>query len=399
VTGVLTGSAAADNTNGGTGWFQPTVPLASLTFVFTWRTGFPVYQTWFATETASVSGSVTVDGASGLAGVTVLLLAPDGTIAGTTTTGTDGSYSVDGLAPQEYTAQVIPPAGYASAGGDPSVIADLSDGDLSRVDFLLVVLYEVGGTVTSGGRPVVGATIECFDQDQVQTGTVVTDDAGFYSCPPVAPGIQYSVILVAVPDGYELGGNTFLGFAVPAAPVTDLNFSVISNLTVAGSVVDEQGAPVANAPVGLVDDQGDQVGTTTTDATGAYKFANVPSGTYTVIVGPTEDFEQARLGGVVAGDGPVPPMTLVRPPPATVTPTPSTVTATPTTVTSTAAAVTVTSTVPSTTVVAVAVVKTTYLPDTGSHASELVPVGLALVVIGGGLLLFGRRRRGTHTGN
>ncbi|MEU6859924.1 hypothetical protein AB0B28_13760 [Glycomyces sp. NPDC046736] len=34
---------------GGTGWFQPTVPIATLTFSFSALSGFPVYQTWFAT--------------------------------------------------------------------------------------------------------------------------------------------------------------------------------------------------------------------------------------------------------------------------------------------------------------------------------------------------------------
>jgi len=83
---------------------------------------------------------------------------------------------------------------------------------------------------------------------------------------------------------------------------------------------------------------------------------------------------------------------LLPPPPLTTTPTPSTVTATPATITSTVAAVT--STVSSTSVV----VAVKYLSDTGSHASELLPVGAGLVAAGAVLLLFGRRRRGTHLG-
>ena len=90
--------------------------------------------------------------------------------------------------------------------------------------------------------------------------------------------------------------------------------------------------------------------------------------------------------------GRVPTITLLPPPPLTTTPTPSTVTATPATITSTVAAVT--STVSSTSVV----VAVKYLSDTGSHASELLPVGAGLVAAGAVLLLFGRRRRGTHLG-
>lgn len=46
--GTLVGHDAAADTVGSTGWFQPTVPLSTLTFVFRQRAGLPVYQTWFA---------------------------------------------------------------------------------------------------------------------------------------------------------------------------------------------------------------------------------------------------------------------------------------------------------------------------------------------------------------
>ncbi|WP_133884355.1 hypothetical protein [Glycomyces sp. NRRL B-16210] len=45
-TGTLAGDGA-DRT-GGVGWFQPTVPLTTLTFTFTPLSGAPTYQTWFA---------------------------------------------------------------------------------------------------------------------------------------------------------------------------------------------------------------------------------------------------------------------------------------------------------------------------------------------------------------
>lgn len=39
-----------NDTGGAAGWFRPTVPLSTLTFVFTAQSGFPVYHTWFATD-------------------------------------------------------------------------------------------------------------------------------------------------------------------------------------------------------------------------------------------------------------------------------------------------------------------------------------------------------------
>jgi hypothetical protein len=62
--GLLIGNDAANDTIGASGWFQPSVPLKTLTFVYTRRSGLPVYQTWFAAlpgigTTTSTSTSTT----------------------------------------------------------------------------------------------------------------------------------------------------------------------------------------------------------------------------------------------------------------------------------------------------------------------------------------------------
>lgn len=48
--GKLAGHPGAQDTIGAAGWFQPTVPLSTLTIVFYARSGAPVYQTWFASS-------------------------------------------------------------------------------------------------------------------------------------------------------------------------------------------------------------------------------------------------------------------------------------------------------------------------------------------------------------
>ena len=60
---MLIGNAAANDTAGATAWFTPTVSLGSLTITYQQRSGLPVYQTWFANKTASLSGAVTLDDA------------------------------------------------------------------------------------------------------------------------------------------------------------------------------------------------------------------------------------------------------------------------------------------------------------------------------------------------
>jgi hypothetical protein len=57
-TATLTGNPTAADTFGANGWFVPTVPLKTLTMTFSFRSGFPVYQTWFAARAQDVTGTV-----------------------------------------------------------------------------------------------------------------------------------------------------------------------------------------------------------------------------------------------------------------------------------------------------------------------------------------------------
>ena len=57
-TSTLTGNPGAVDTDGATGWFEPDVRLTSLTMIFTRRSGFPVYQTWFVSRARPIGGSV-----------------------------------------------------------------------------------------------------------------------------------------------------------------------------------------------------------------------------------------------------------------------------------------------------------------------------------------------------
>src|SRR6478735_7791308 len=77
VTGQVLGNAAGVDTSGASGWFRPTVPVTSLTVLFAQRTGFPVYQTWFASLARDVSGVVDLVDGDG---------APTGVVAGATLT-------------------------------------------------------------------------------------------------------------------------------------------------------------------------------------------------------------------------------------------------------------------------------------------------------------------------
>ncbi len=95
-TSTLTGNAAAADTDGAAAWFEPDVALTSITFAFTARSGFPIYQAWFASVANTISGRVD-DVSSGVNhcdadGSVVRLLTPDGTVIARTTP-VDGAYT------------------------------------------------------------------------------------------------------------------------------------------------------------------------------------------------------------------------------------------------------------------------------------------------------------------
>ena len=162
-------------------------------------------------------------GEAGLAGVTVKLLDAGGNVVGTTTTGVDGSYLFNNLAPGDYTAQVVAPAGYflsgKDLGGNDAVDSDfdaltgktgvvnLSAGetDLS-VDGGLYQKASIGDRVWSdsngngiqdaGEAGVAGATVKLLDASGNVIATTQTDANGNYLFKDLTPG-TYSVQFTA----------------------------------------------------------------------------------------------------------------------------------------------------------------------------------------------------------
>lgn len=185
-------------------------------------------------------------GEAGLAGVTVKLFDAGGNVVGTTTTGADGSYLFNNLAPGDYTAQVVAPAGYALSGKDRggndatdsdfdpltgnSGVVNLSPGetDLS-VDAGLYQKASIGDRVWSdnngngiqdaGEAGVAGATVKLLDAGGNVVATTQTDANGNYLFKDLVPG-AYSVQFTA-PAGCaftlkDAGGNDALDSDVGA---------------------------------------------------------------------------------------------------------------------------------------------------------------------------------------
>ena len=133
-TATLLGSGFGSNqdTAGASGWFMPTVPLTSLTIRYYMLSGFPVYQTWFATVAHDISG--TVSGCV-VGGVPMDLKDANGFTVASTVTDANGNYAFTGfVASDDYTVSTTAPDG-CEVVGEPEVAVDLSVGDVANVDF------------------------------------------------------------------------------------------------------------------------------------------------------------------------------------------------------------------------------------------------------------------------
>jgi fimbrial isopeptide formation D2 family protein len=191
-------------------------------------------------------------GDTGVQGATVTLIGP-GTTERATTTLADGTYRFDSLDPGEYRIRVTVPAPYAGGwvftvplvGDDRTVDSDVQSDGLSAPF-----------TLAAGGSMVVPSTLT----GNAWSGTLAdwadpTRDAGLLEL-PVSVGDRVWVDTDG--DGVQDDGE-------PGLP------GVVLVLT------DADGDPV-------VDASGAPVGPVTTDADGAYLFADLVPGTYTVTV-------------------------------------------------------------------------------------------------------------------
>ncbi|WP_217177058.1 carboxypeptidase regulatory-like domain-containing protein [Streptomyces sp. AC495_CC817] len=313
---TLTGNPAATDTSGAAAWFEPSTPLVSLSFVFTRRAGFPVYQTWFASISRDITGSVVdmVDGP--LDGVAVTLFDRDGRVVDTTTTTGGGGYAFPGVvATDGYTVRVSPPDGkIAESAGTVSV--DLTDAD-GVADFTVrdVEPVPVSGRVTdTDGRPIAGVVVT------IDGRPTTTDADGRYYFDRVPDGDHTAVI--TLPDGYTLV-TAPPPFTVPVGsevPITGVDFRLSEQPALSGTVrAAGSGIGIAGVTVTVTGPGGTSL-STVTDGGGAYRFLRLPAGDYRVEIevpsghaasGPTVreesiaaadvedvDFELTRLGAI-----------------------------------------------------------------------------------------------------
>ncbi len=312
---------------------------------------------------ASISGMVHVDsdgdcvfeaneGEQPLAGVEIVLLNENGVEVARTTTDDAGRYSFDGLRPGTYSVAEVTPEGYLNGGtklgqvggvefgqaGDDLISGiTLTSGQAGvNYDFCEHLPAELCGTVyfdlnnngiqDSGELGIQGTRMVLTDDQGNVVAETLTDAEGNYCFNNLLPG-NYCVHEIQ-PFGYVDGIDSVgtvngvtqgVGQNDKACNITlrggdqgaEYNFGEIQLAEISGMVhVDENGdcvfsasegeQPLAGVVLELIDDNGNVIATTKTDANGHYAFTNLLPGEYSIRqIQPDGYFN----GGEKVGDG------------------------------------------------------------------------------------------------
>ena len=262
-------------------------------------------------------------------GVTVQLLDASGNVVATTTTDKDGKYSFEHLPDGTYSVTVVKDGALADADqtGDPDnkldnasqpITLDEDNPTKGDVDFGYVPNNTITGTVyrddnrdktIDGDEPgLERVSVQLLDEhgDVVQTLDTAAD--GTYAFQHLPDG-TYTVKVVrssAIKD-YDQTEDPDATVDDTSAVYTmgpghslqeNVNFGYVPDYSIAGRVyrdADKSGSytdgeeTFGGVTVDLLDNDGNVVGTTTTDADGTYSFTKLPAGTYRVKVHPDGD--------------------------------------------------------------------------------------------------------------
>lgn len=270
------------------------------------------------------------DGEPGLEGSTVVLHNDDGEVVGMQITGPDGSYSFDGLPPDGYYSVIMPPAPeyLLSPIGEESVFDPNSymsspitlqsgeSGDGANAGMYLLASIDDwvwSDTLANGIQDAdeIGfdgsVTINLHDSTGKIVQTTQTNTDGSYKFENVMPG-TYEIDFI-LEEGYhfteqDAGDDDTKDSDVDSTGKAQLTITsgevknVSAGVTVLASVgpnqvfedsngngIQDEGEPgLPDVVIHLVDNSGNRVATTTSDANGEYEFQEIPPGSYSVQV-------------------------------------------------------------------------------------------------------------------
>jgi protocatechuate 3,4-dioxygenase beta subunit len=311
--------------------------------------------------TGAISGAVLRDdngnsvadgGDTPLTGVTIQLRSSSfGVLLAQTTTNSSGAYAFTGLGAGTYQVAEVDPAGVVSVDAIPgtgglrlsanALQVSLGAGGVSSgnnfLDRATVVSPAVGSvsgqvrrddngnSVIDTGDPALGGvTVELFTQLNTLVDATFTDTAGVYQFKNVPPGfyrivevdLANTVSIAAIPGpagafvnantiavqvfvGFDSGGNNFLDRAAVVSPTIGGSISgrVVQD-TNGNNIIDGADVGLAGVTIQLFTQAGTFITQRTTDASGNYRFADLPPGFYRVVeIDPSNVVSVAAAAG------------------------------------------------------------------------------------------------------
>lgn len=148
---------------------------------------------------ASITGTVKDDAANPISGVWVEAWSPStgawgGGMSGENsdfTFNTTGTYTISGLPPANDYIVTVWPYNYASQ--EYSTAVNLTQGDVTEIDFVLSAGKYIAGTVTDANGPVAGVWIDAYSESTWGWGGAITEANGTYKITGLPDAADYVV--------------------------------------------------------------------------------------------------------------------------------------------------------------------------------------------------------------
>jgi hypothetical protein len=298
-TQTLTGNAAARDTSGASAWFTPTAALKTLTITYQQRSGFPVYQTWFAEATTTITGTATIDGEA-YPGATVTATDAAGTVF-TTTTDSTGAYTFPAVVAaggSAWNIEIVAPPGslyngaqVPATGGTETQAITLDAAGSTVPAFAFTTppnTATIIGTVeTTGGDAVPGEPVTVAPGDGSPAVETESNPGGTYVVSDI-PADQTTTISIPGPTG---GAPVTTTVDVPADPTGPVHAealqapsATLGSIDVTASFTSGTPGPVQNAAVTVTNADGEVVATVTTGTDGTISIPDLAPGDYTVAI-------------------------------------------------------------------------------------------------------------------
>ncbi|WP_438448238.1 carboxypeptidase regulatory-like domain-containing protein [Gorillibacterium sp. sgz5001074] len=231
--------------------------------------------------TGSVLDAVTQ---AGLAGATVKVTDLNSVLVGLALTDSQGSFTVEGLRPGQYTVSAI------QDGYQHNLIGAVVQSGLTTP--VVLNLQPNPGSITGTVEPAPNGTlIQLFDVNNQFIAARIADPQGQFRFDDIAEGSY--VITATAPNfitahvGVSVRSNENSSVAVTLLPQPS---------TVSGTVTNEQtGAPITNATIRFLDENEVLVGIGTTDLNGFYETGNLPPG-HLILVVTAPNYENTISG-------------------------------------------------------------------------------------------------------